>query len=86
MCSLHTRMHIGSLITATAKKAPVNEMMGGKYLLQIPIWEEVTNDEMIDTDLTRSKENLIVINLVNEKYERFFNQDGVRRFFNKLEH
>ena len=47
--------------------------------------EDFTNDEMVYTALTRCKENLIVINLGNEKYDEFFNQDGVRRFFNKLD-
>ncbi len=47
--------------------------------------EEFTNDEMVYTALTRCKENLIVINLGNEKYDNFFTKDGVRRFFNKLD-
>jgi hypothetical protein len=46
--------------------------------------EEFTNDEMVYTALTRCKENLIVINLGNKKYDDFFRRQEVSRFFNKL--
>jgi hypothetical protein len=77
-------MHIESLITTTAPKAPLNEMMGGKCLLRIPIWEEFANDEMVYTAMTPCKENLIVINLGSKKYDDFFRKREVSRFFNKL--
>jgi superfamily I DNA/RNA helicase len=46
--------------------------------------EDFTNDEMVYTALTRCKENLIVINLGNEKYDEFFRKPEISRFFNKL--
>jgi superfamily I DNA/RNA helicase len=46
--------------------------------------EEFTNEEMVYTALTRCKENLIVINLGNKKYDDFFRRQEVSRFFNKL--
>jgi len=46
--------------------------------------EEFTNDELVYTALTRCKQNLIVINLGNEKYNNFFRMKEVDRYFNRL--
>jgi hypothetical protein len=46
--------------------------------------DEFTNNEMVYTALTRCKENLIVINLGNEKYDLFFRKPEVNRFFNRI--
>jgi hypothetical protein len=47
---------------------------------------DFTNDELVYTALTRCKENLIIINFGNAKYDEFFNQEELRKFFNKIDH